>query len=137
MVYQGIHCRLSIERPAAGVVVVRVTGSDIGEFGEAPLQELEQHLAEREPLELFIDAREAKGATVDVSSEWALWLRRHKADLQHVSMLTGAPFIRLTAKFVQRFADLEEKMRLYTDARAFDTALAATTQTRKIGSVPN
>jgi hypothetical protein len=136
VVYEGIHCRLAVERPAAGVVVVRITGSDIGEFGEAPLRELQQYLDEGGPLALFIDAREAKGATVDVSSEWALWLRKHKDGLQHVSMLTGAPFIRLTARFVQRFADLGEAMRIYTDARAFDAALAASTQMRKMGSVP-
>lgn len=136
MIYEGIHCRLAIERPAPAVVVVRLTGWDVGEFGEAPLRELEQYLAERQALELFIDAREAKGATIDVSSEWALWLRKHKDSLQHVSMLTGAPFIRLTAKFVQRFADLGEAMRIYTDARAFDAALAAATQMRMTGSVP-
>jgi len=136
MIHEGIHCRLAIERPAPAVVVVRLTGWDVGEFGEAPLRELEQYLAERQALELFIDAREAKGATIDVSSEWALWLRKHKDSLQHVSMLTGAPFIRLTAKFVQRFADLGEAMRIYTDARAFDAALAAVTQMRMTGSVP-
>ena len=136
MDYQGIHCHLAIERLAAGVVVVRITGSDVGEFGEAPLRELQQYLDEGDSLELFVDARGAKGATVDVSSEWALWLRKHRARLEHVSMLTGAPFIRLTAKFVQRFADLGEVMRIYTDAAAFDAALAATTQMRKMGSVP-
>ena len=63
MDYQGIHCRLAIERLAAGVVVVRITGSDVGEFGEAPLRELQQYLDEGDSLELFVDARGAKGAT--------------------------------------------------------------------------
>jgi hypothetical protein len=38
-------------------------------------------------------------------------------------MLTGSPFVQLTAKFVQRFADLGEVMRIYTDPKAFDAAL--------------
>jgi hypothetical protein len=44
--------------------------------------------------------------------------------------------VQVTAKFVQRFADLGEVMRIYTDPRAFDAALAATTQMRMTGSVP-
>jgi phage regulator Rha-like protein len=65
-----------------------------------------------------------KGATIDVSNDWALWLRANRRSFAHVSMLTGAPFVQLTAKFVQRFAELNDIMRLYTDAAAFDAALA-------------
>jgi hypothetical protein len=122
MVYQGIHCRLAIERPAAGVVVVRLTGWDVGEFGDAPFRELEKDVSAG-LLQLFIDAREVRGATVDVSNEWAQWLRKNRSRFAHVSMLTGAPFVQLTAKFVQRFADLGEVMRIYTDPSAFDASL--------------
>jgi hypothetical protein len=136
MVYEGIHCRLAIERPAAAVVVVRLTGWDVGEFGDAPMKEIEKQFDAGTSLQLFIDARAVRGATIDVSSEWAQWLRRNRARFAYVSMLTGAPFVQLTAKFVQRFADLGEVMRIYTDPRAFDAALAATTQMRMTGSVP-
>ena len=68
---EGIHCRLAIERPADGVVVVRLTGWDVGEFGDAPLKELDKLLAGGKPVELYIDARAVKGATVDVSNDWA------------------------------------------------------------------
>jgi hypothetical protein len=74
-------------------------------------------------LRLFIDAREVKAATIDVSNEWALWLRRHKSRFADISMLTGGPFVQLTAKFVQRFAELGDLMRIYTDAAAFDADL--------------
>ena len=124
MVFEGIHCRLAIERPAAGVVVLRLTGWDVGEFGDAPMKEMAKDLAGA-PLELFIDARAVKGATIDVSNEWALWLRANRARFAEISMLTGSPFIKLTAKFVQRFSDLGELMRIYTDAAAFDAALGS------------
>ena len=39
-------------------------------------------------------------------------------------MLTGSRFIRLTADFVRRFADLGELMRIYTDPAVFDGALS-------------
>jgi len=43
-------------------------------------------------------------------------------------MLTGSPFIQLTATFVRRFAELRDIMRLYTDALAFDSALTTSTE---------
>jgi len=124
VVFEGIHCRLAIERPAAGVVVLRLTGWDVGEFGDAPMKEMAKDLAAA-PVALFIDARAVKGATIDVSNDWALWLRGNRAKFQHISMLAGSPFVQLTAKFVQRFAELNEVMRIYTEPAAFDTALAA------------
>ena len=123
MVYEGIHCRLAIERPAERVILVRLTGWDVGEFGEAPLRELDRLLEEGNGISLFIDARAVKGATIDVSNEWAQWLRKRRHRLAQVSMLTGAPFVQLTAKFVQRFAELGETMRIYTDPAAFDAIL--------------
>ena len=116
---------LAIERPAAAVVVLRLTGWDTGEFGDAAMKEIAKDFAAGKPLQLFIDARAVKGASVDVSNDWALWLRANRSRFAGVSMLTGAPFVQLTAKFVQRFADLGEMMRIYTDATAFDDALKA------------
>ena len=123
MNYEGVSAGLAVERPAAAVVVLRLTGWDTGEFGDAAMKEIAKDFAAGKPLQLFIDARAVKGASVDVSNDWALWLRANRARFAHVSMLTGAPFVQLTAKFVQRFADLGEMMRLYTDATAFDDAL--------------
>jgi hypothetical protein len=125
--YEGISAGLAIERPAAGVVVLRLTGWDTGEFGDAAMKEIAKDFAAGAPLQLFIDARAVKGATIDVSNDWALWLRANRSRFAHVSMLTGSPFVQLTAKFVQRFAELGELMRIYTDAKAFDAALGAAT----------
>jgi hypothetical protein len=123
--YEGVSAGLAIERPAAGVAVLRLTGWDTGEFGDAPMRELAKDFAVNLPLQLFIDARAVKGASVDVSNDWALWLRANRSRFAHISMLTGAPFVQLTAKFVQRFAELSEIMRIYTDPAAFDAALQA------------
>lgn len=129
MKYEGVTSGLAIERPGPGVVLLRLTGWDTGEFGDAPMKEVAKDFGPR-PIRLFIDARAVKGATIDVSNEWALWLRANRARFAEISMLTGSPFIKLTAKFVQRFADLDELMRLYTDPSAFDAALRAATSGR-------
>jgi hypothetical protein len=103
---------------------LRLAGWDTGEFGNAAMREIEKDFFDK-PIQLFIDARAVKGASIDVSNDWALWLRANRARFAQISMLTGAPFVQLTAKFVQRFADLEDIMRIYTDAPAFDAALRA------------
>jgi hypothetical protein len=36
--YDGIHCHLLIERFPNRVVVLRIRGTDVGEFGEAPMK---------------------------------------------------------------------------------------------------
>lgn len=122
--YEGIHCNLALEQFPSGVVVLRISGSDVGEFGEAPMLALNDWLAEADPVAFFIDARDVRGASIEVSGEWAQWLGKHKTKLRTVTMLTGSRFIQVTAEFVRRFADLEGIMRICTEADVFDTALA-------------
>ena len=122
--YDGAHCSLVIERSGPNVVVLRISGTDVGEFGEAPMCDLDRWLAEMSEAELFIDAREVRGATIHVSGEWAIWLGRRKAKLRLVTMLAGTRFVHLTAEFVRRFAELEGIMRICTEADVFDGALA-------------
>lgn len=123
--YDGLNCTLALEQPAAGVVVLRISGTDTGEFGEAPMQALSQWLDCGAPVELFIDARDVRGASIEVSGDWAVWLSRHKERLAGVTMLTGSRFIQVTAEFVRRFAALDGIMRVSTDPAAFDAELAA------------
>lgn len=122
---EGVHGSMRIERPARRVVVLRISGHDIGELGDAPFKELERTLEEETRVELYVDARESTGVTTDVSGAWAGWLVKNKARLAQVSMLTRSKFVQVTAQFVRRFGDLTDKMRLYTDDKAFDEALGA------------
>jgi hypothetical protein len=116
---------LTIHRPASRVVLVSLAGTDVGQFGDAPFVELRPDVKEDGQLELYIDARSGVTASLDVSGEWALWLKEHKASFKRVNMLTGSRFIHMSAGFVRSFADLGEVMRIYTDAGAFEEALSA------------
>src|SRR5882724_10826543 len=122
--FEGIHCKLAIQHFSLGVAVVRISGTDIGEFGDGPMVALSECLGVNDSIDLFIDARDVRGASIDVSGQWARWLQAHKVHLRDVSMLTGSRFVQLTADFVRRFADLEATMKIYTEAAAFDAALA-------------
>src|SRR3981189_357808 len=96
--FNGIHCSMSIKSYSSGIVMVKIAGTDIGEFGEEPMLELKKRLLDMDPIHLFIDARDVRGASIEVSGEWASWLRAHRAHLQEISMLTGSRFIEVTAE---------------------------------------
>lgn len=122
--FEGIHCTMEITRPCPGVVVVAITGRDVGELGDAPFQAIEAELGAGAVAELFIDGRHTASASIDVSNEWARWLQRRRDRLRRVTMLTGSRLVEITAGFVRRFAGLEDLMRVTTDPAAFDAALA-------------
>jgi hypothetical protein len=124
MLYDGIHCRLAIQTFADRVVVLRISGSDVGEFGDAPMQALNGWLANRQPVDFFIDAGDVRGASIEVSADWAAWLNANKSRLRSVTMLTGSRFIQVTAEFVRRFASLEGIMRICSEPEVFESALA-------------
>jgi hypothetical protein len=124
VIYEGVHCRLTIERPRPGIVLMTISGRDVGEFGDAPMSELLNGMDIGEPMELFIDARNAQGASLDVSNDWAQWLGKQRARFRQINMLTGSRFVQITADFVRRFAALADIMRIYTEGTAFDDALA-------------
>jgi len=121
--FEGVHCGISIERPAPGLILLRISGTDTGELGDAPMRALTEWLASSGQVKLFIDARAVRGASIDVSSEWAAWLSQHRSDLQSITMLTGSKFIQVTAEFVRRFADLNGIMWVCTEPAVFDLAI--------------
>lgn len=123
LLYEGVHCTLMIKQILPKMISVRISGRDVGEFGDAPFVALDRWLDGGEAMELFIDARDVRGASIDVSSEWALWLGARKEKLAAITMLTGSPLIHITAEFVRRFAALEGVMRICTQADVFENTL--------------
>lgn len=122
--FEGRHSTITLARPVPHVVVMTIAGRDAGEHGDGPQRALEELLRDG-PYALYIDARATSGASVDVSNIWAQWLRAHRDRLHSIHMLTGSPFVQLTADFVRRFAELGDAMRIYTEGSAFDEALRA------------
>jgi hypothetical protein len=126
LAFQGPHSTLRLRRPAPGVVVLVIEGTDIGEHGSAPFDALALDVLTG-PLHLFVDARHSRGVAVDVSSEWRRWLSDHRSALRSIHMLTGSRFVHVTATFVKHFADLGDLMRIYTHASHFEEELAKLT----------
>jgi hypothetical protein len=128
--YDGVHCAFAISQPRADVVVLTISGTDVGELGDAPMRGLDDLLAGAPPVQFFIDARETRGASIAVSGEWAVWLSARKQRFSCISMLVGSRFVEMTADFVRRFAALEGLMRIYTDPAAFDADLSEAARAR-------
>jgi hypothetical protein len=126
--HDGVHCSLAIRRPASAVAVVVLRGSDIGEFADFPMRELAKDLDRYGAIDLFIDARAVRGASIEVSSEWAFWMRTHARHFRQISMLTGSRYIQITAEFARRFVGLGERMKIFTDPVVFEEALGACVQ---------
>ncbi len=122
--YEGLYCNLTIQRYSGGVVVLRISGTDIGEFGGAPLLRMDESLGGANRIKLYIDARDVSGASIDVSGHWAQWLGDNKDRLGDIRMLTGSRFVQMTANFVRRFSNLEPIMKVYTEPAVFDAELA-------------
>lgn len=124
-------CSVAIREPTRGVVVVVLEGDDVGEFGDRPMDDVAERIGSSGPIELFLDARDANLASIDVTGRWAQWLRAHRSDLEHVSLLTRSRFLSLSADVVHRFAELGEAMRIYTHAPDFDEALNRAVTSRR------
>ena len=125
--FDGVHCTINLELIRESVILLRISGTDTGELGDAPMRALDEWLAISGPVSFFIDARAVRGASIDVSSDWAAWMAAHRSQLKSVTMLTGSKFIQITAEFVRRFAELNGIMWVCTDPAVFDLALEQAT----------
>jgi len=119
---ESVHAAFTLAEPSPGVVLVTITGHDTGELGDAPFQALEKYLARGKP-DIFVDARDTVGASIDVSAAWASWLLGNKDRYTRLHLLAGSRYVQVTAKFVHRFTELGDQMRIYTDPAAFEQAL--------------
>jgi hypothetical protein len=117
--------RLEFARPTPRVLVMCFVGYDKGQFGTAPFDEIGAILRVHTPLELFIDARNAIGATVRVSQDWTSYFAQHKHHFTRIHMLVGSKLIELTAGIVRHLSRTHNLIQIYSDTAVFETELAA------------
>lgn len=123
VIFEGAHFAVELEQLSESLIVMRMRGTDTGELLDAPIQKLDEWVSGANAVELFIDARNVRGASVDVSSEWSAWFTANRARFKSITMLTGSKLIQITAEFVRRFAGLNGIMWVCTEPKVFDLAL--------------
>jgi len=113
-------------RPAPRVLLVTVTGYDKGQFGTTPLDEIGSVLRiVTAPVHLFIDARDAVGATVRVSQDWTSFFSKQQRDLARVHVLAGSKMVELTVAIAQHLSRTGNLIQIYSDPAIFEGQLAA------------
>ncbi|WP_263416357.1 hypothetical protein [Terriglobus albidus] len=121
--FEGAHFAVELEQLSETLILMRLTGTDTGELLDAPIKVLDEWVAGVNAVEFFIDARNVRGASIDVSSEWSAWFTQNRSRFKTITMLTGSKLIQITAEFVRRFAGLNGIMWVCTEPNVFDLAL--------------
>jgi hypothetical protein len=111
-------CTMRIERHSETELRLVIEGHDVGEFGDLPMRCIEAFMPARGTVGLTIDARRARGATLQVSNDWARWLGEHRHRFDAVTMQVASAYVRVIADFVRRFAGLESLMRIESSGSA-------------------
>jgi hypothetical protein len=119
----GAKATFVLTRLAPGIVLLRATGRDTGQFGDAPFVWLEKEMGRHGAIEVFVDTREMSNATHEVAEGWSDWVSRHRARLKRMNLLTASKYVHMTLEVAKLFSRTGELMRIYTDAGAFAEAV--------------
>lgn len=120
---EGERCAFTFERVRPGVLLVVISGYDSGELGTAPLDELTSEVERSAPLELFIDASDARGAAWEVSRQWTHWFRAHQHRLLHVHILVRSRYLHQTVLVAKELSRTANLLTIYSDAERFGCLL--------------
>ena len=96
---------------------------DKGQFGPSTLDEITAALDREGSVELFIDAREAVGATASVSDEWTRFFSVQRTRLRRVHVLAGSKAVTLTVAIAQHLSRTGDLIQIYSDPQIFDGRL--------------
>jgi hypothetical protein len=117
-------CSFTYTRLRPGVLLVRISGFDRGEMGDAVFKQPEAEMAAHTPLSLLLDLRQAEGATKTVSDAWTEWFRVRRPQLQEVHILVASKFLNLTVNVAKLFSRTGELIQVYSDVSRFESAAA-------------
>lgn len=112
------------QRLRPGAFLVTIKGLDNGQFGSAALDEIRMELLRYNPLELFVDARDATGAAVEVSKEWTRFFSANRQQLKRVSVLVGSKIMHLTVAIAQHLSQTGRLIQIYSDPELFQEGVA-------------
>lgn len=119
------ECTFEFRRPRFAALLVIITGNDRGQFGTAALDEIRLEIMRYKPLELFVDARAATGASVSVSNEWTRFFSVNRENLKQVSVLGGSKVINLTMQIAQHLSRTGNLIHIHPDPESFEARVAA------------
>lgn len=115
--------RFVFSTPRPGMLLIRIAGHDLGQFGSAALDEITNALRRDRPLEIFVDTREAVSVSPRVRDEWTRFFASNREHLTAVHVLTGSKFVHLAVAVAQLFSKTGDLIRLYSTPAIFEAKL--------------
>ena len=119
------RCTFMFTRPKPGVLLVRIEGVDMGTLGTAPIDRVREEIGRFGALDLFIDARDAGVASLEVSDAWTAFFQANAGGLRRVSILAVSKFVHLTVSVAKLFSRTGELIQIYSDPALFESAITA------------
>jgi hypothetical protein len=108
------------------ILLVGIHGSDGGQFGGAPLAEMQAELDRfGPPLRLFADARGARGVAPGAQEDWKRWFAEQRRLLAGMDVLVPHAVVQLDVSTVRRLASADDLMRVTGDRASFEGAIRA------------
>lgn len=120
----GERCSFTFTRLRPGAFLVKITGHDRGEFGDAPFDALQAEIGRFGAIELFVDTSEVLGAVTGVREAWTEWFRVHRASLTRVHLVAGSKFVQQTLTVSKLLSRTGELIRIHPDRESFEQELA-------------
>lgn len=117
-------CTFLYQRPRPGVLRVTISGHDSGQFGTSTLDEILAAINREGKIELFVDAREASGAAINVSDDWTRFFSLNREKLSRVHVLgSDSKVLQLTIAIAQHLSRTGNLIQIYSDPEIFNSKL--------------
>ncbi|HZF55516.1 MAG TPA: hypothetical protein VE093_43000 [Polyangiaceae bacterium] len=128
-------CSITLSRPRSGALLVAIKGYDEGDLGDAPFDWINAEIARSGgPVELHVDLRAAVGAKTEVREAWTRWFQEHGPETRSIAILVASKFLQVAAEVVRLFSRTGDRIKIFTDAEAFDQAVSGASRSPARGA---
>jgi hypothetical protein len=110
-------------RPRPGVLLIAISGRDVGQFGEIPFEEMEAEAARFGPLAIYLDTSGAEVAGAEVVTRWTGWLRQLPVWVRSLDILHGGETTGLNVAIAAHLARRPGRLTAHDDRERFVRAV--------------
>lgn len=110
-------------RPRPGLLVIGISGRDVGQFGEAPFEEMEAEAARFGRLAIYLDTSATDVAGADVVTRWTGWLRQLPVWVRSLDILHGRETTGLNVAIAAHLARRPGRLTAHDDRQRFAKAV--------------
>jgi hypothetical protein len=121
VVIRDERCRFVFRRIGPSAVEILIAGVDNGQFGTTIIDEIALALFRERPLRLFVDASEASIPSASVTSDWARFLDRNRADLERVTILASPKPVALTMAILRHLSGTGDLIHILAEREIYES----------------